>query len=211
MNVIFDLDGTLIDSSDSILNSMKVAFEQCDITPCQPFLASLIGPPLHVTLATLAGTDNPDVITQLATRFMAHYDSVAYKKAVVFDGIDKMLNDLISQGYTLYLLTNKRIIPTLKIINYLSWETIFKGVYALDQLEHTKNKTELIAHVVDINHLDKTNTVYIGDTEADRLATHHNGLHYLMVTWGYGHADLMANDCVDIPELINQKVIDILS
>lgn len=211
MNIIFDLDGTLIDSSESILDSMRFAFKQCEVEPLQQFLPSLIGPPLYPTLKVLAGTDDPHVIDQLAASFMTHYDSSGYKQTVVFDDIDTMLNDLHGQGYSLYVLTNKRITPTLKIINYFSWDLIFKDLYALDQLSQTKNKTELIEHAVNINGLKKSETIYIGDTQADRVATHNNGLHYLMVTWGYGDSNVVDDDGVSKPELISKRVASLLN
>ena len=64
--IIFDLDGTLIDSAQSILVSMRRAFESCDLVPVLPLEASLIGPPLRETLQSLSSESDSAQIEQLA-------------------------------------------------------------------------------------------------------------------------------------------------
>ena len=60
--VIFDLDGTLIDSSPGILHSLEYAFEQLSITPFRPLNRSLIGPPLRDMLASLCASKDHDMV-----------------------------------------------------------------------------------------------------------------------------------------------------
>jgi phosphoglycolate phosphatase len=206
VNIIFDLDGTLIDSCDGILSAITMAFQVCGITLQQPLSARLIGPPLNKLLPILANSDDALVIDPLADAFKQKYDTEGYKETIVFDGIVAMLAQLNIEGHTLYLATNKRIIPTKKIISYFSWEYFFEEIYALDLLPVGKTKADLIAHVMKIHGLDKNNTIYIGDTVADREATQANGLGYIMALWGYDGDDFSGGTSVNTPEKMNECI-----
>ena len=119
-HIIFDLDGTLIDSSDSILDSFSSAFKDCDIDLKRPLTESVIGPPLKVTLSLLSGTNDHAKLELLAKKFKANYDSFGYLNTKVYPGVSKMLDSLMRYNIVMYIATNKRILPTLKIINYFA-------------------------------------------------------------------------------------------
>ena len=111
-NIIFDLDGTLIDSSTSILESFANAFSLCSLDPIRPFSTDIIGPPLMETLSILSGISDKDVLNKLAEEFKSHYDTFGYKKTIVFPGINEMLSRFKDSGIHMYIATNKRILPT---------------------------------------------------------------------------------------------------
>ena len=80
MNIIFDLDGTLIDSSTGILTAIEMAFDSCNISLKKPLDITLIGPPLNKLLPILAGTHDEKVLEALTDAFKANYDAKGYKK-----------------------------------------------------------------------------------------------------------------------------------
>ena len=207
MNIIFDLDGTLIDSSEGILRSISMAFQLCDLVPKQPLTAKLIGPPLNQLLPVLLGSDDTEVIESLSIAFKEKYDSDGYKVVRVFDGIEPMLKLLKSQGHLVYLATNKRIAPTIKIIPYLGWESYFDEIYALDSFSNLSSKKELITHIMDLHNMNKNETVYVGDTIADYNASNANDITYIMALWGYDSGDfseaLRAEKPSEVSEYIN--------
>ena len=206
--IIFDLDGTLIDSSTSILESLAYAFSSCSLEPIRPFNADIIGPPLMETLSILSGISDKDVLEKLAEEFKSHYDTFGFQKTIVFPGINKMLNRLKDTGLPMYIATNKRILPTIKIINYLNWNEIFEEVYSLDSFSPSaSSKSEVLSKLVDSNKLLKDNVVYIGDREEDSLAAIANNIPFLMVSWGYDGAEenLIDKDKINTPsDLYNQ-------
>ncbi len=185
MDIIFDLDGTLVDSSSGILQAIDDAFKHCNVTMKLPLTSTLIGPPLNELIVMLSGTVDRETLAAISAAFKDNYDSAGYKITTAFDGVNELLDHLYKAGHTLYLATNKRIIPTRKIIEYFSWGKYFEEVYALDLFSHTDSKKDLIAHIINIHQLDTSNTVYIGDTLADSVATRANGIYYIMAMWGY--------------------------
>lgn len=185
--IIFDLDGTLIDSAQSILVSMRRAFESCDLVPVLPLEASLIGPPLRETLQRLSPESDSAQIEQLAQSFIDSYDEQGCLEAHPFPGIDEMLRDLKQRGFALHIVTNKRAYPTRKILAHLGWNELFGRVYATDTfVEERYGKPRLLGRlIVDLN-LQPKECVYVGDRDEDALAAAYNGLNFTAVSWGYG-------------------------
>lgn len=187
--IVFDFDGTLIDSSKSILAGFAGAFAAEGITPARPLSPEVIGPPMKETLALLAGTTAPEVIERLATRFKQHYDTAGYRETTVFEGIEEMLADLDRQRIPLHIATNKRLYPTLKILDHLDWRKYFLTIRALDAwTPPAKNKTEMIRRQLEEESIARPATIYVGDREEDYLAARGNDLRFALAAWGYGTA-----------------------
>lgn len=185
--VIFDLDGTLIDSAPSILASIAIAFEAANIRPVRELTPALIGPPLLETLASLVDEKDRASLETLALRFRRHYDEEGYIRTETYDGIPGMLEGLQAASIELYVATNKRIAPTKKILSHLGWIGYFKKVYALDYFEPPlKKKSEMLERLISQIPLSKKQSVYVGDREEDAEAALINGLPFVMATWGYG-------------------------
>ncbi|WP_417511933.1 HAD hydrolase-like protein [Methylophaga sp.] len=208
MNIIFDLDGTLIDSSASILSATEQAFRHCKYSPQVPFTEELIGPPLMKMLQTVAGTDDQNILENLAQTFKYCYDSEGYKKTSVFEGIDELLSELKADGHRLFIATNKRLIPTQKIISYLGWENYFEGIYALDTCPYATTKTQMLTYILDKHQLNFEESLYIGDTVPDRIAATDNAMPFLMVSWGYefivGEEDDYVTSASAIPQYVRE-------
>lgn len=185
MNIIFDLNGTLIDSSVSILAAAEQAFKNCKHTPQVSFTQELIGPPLMKMLQTVAGTDDQHILDNLAQTFKDCYDNEGYKKTLVFEGVDELLSELKADGHRLFIATNKRLVPTQKIISHLRWDKYFEGVYALDACPYVNTKTQMLTYILDKHQLNFKDSLYIGDTVPDRTAATDNAIPFLMVSWGY--------------------------
>jgi phosphoglycolate phosphatase len=187
--ILFDFDGTLVDSARSILTGLGRALESEGVTPVVPLSPSLIGPPLPRTLATLAGSGEPALIERLAAAFRSYYDTTGYRETEVYAGVSDMLASLAREGRALYIVTNKRIKPTRLIIDHLGWSTHFRGIHALDGLDPpASNKTALVREVLQRESLTSTQTWMVGDSAEDRQAAEGNGLDFLAATWGYGAA-----------------------
>ena len=185
-NVIFDLDGTLIDSAPSILKSFESLLLNYQIKPIIPLTYKIIGPPLDVTLKKITGIDDHLVINRLIESFKEIYDESGYKASIPYDGIEKMFSDIINAGIQIHLATNKRISPTKKILEYLSWSHFFDSIYALDAGQNKfKSKSDMLAAILKEKNIIPTSTIYVGDINADFEAANENKISFIFAEWGY--------------------------
>lgn len=185
--VIFDLDGTLIDSQASILMSIEAALEAVGLESVVPLSEELIGPPLLETLSVICGTSDPTKISTVAAKFKEIYDAEGYRKSLPYEGVDELLGWLKAEGYRVCLVTNKRKIPTDKILDYFEWRQFFSHVYTIDSAGLPfKNKTEAIATFLRESEINPALAIYVGDRHDDYEAAINNEMQCLLVQWGYG-------------------------
>ena len=186
-HILFDLDGTLIDSAPAILASFREAFARTGMTPARSIDDSVIGPPLVETLQLLSGSDDPALVAGLAEAFKASYDSEGYKATAAFAGVGELLAELAGAGLTLSIATNKRIHPTRLILEHLGWSGHFAHVYALDLFTpRLPDKAAMIARLLADQNIAREQAIYIGDRSEDGESADANGLPFIAVTWGYG-------------------------
>lgn len=185
-HLIFDLDGTLIDSAPSILHCFGLAFSSTGIPLAAPLNNEVIGPPLMQTLKRLSGSTDQTLLDSLAEAFKQHYDKTGILQSVVFDGVEAMLRQLKSAGHTLYIATNKRFYPTEKIMAHLGWQALFAGVFALDYFQPALQcKADMVGRIVADLALPIQDCLYIGDRLEDGLAANANQMDFVLVSWGY--------------------------
>ncbi len=124
--------------------------------------------------------------------FKKLYDTTGVKQSLAYAGIDELLHKLHSDDHKLYIVTNKRIAAARKIMDFLNWSKLFEGVYAQYAFNPAlPSKASVIERVLDVHHIVKSETLYIGDRNEDGEAAHANGLKFVWVAWGYGepHSD----------------------
>ncbi len=184
--IAFDFDGTLVDSAPGILRGISLALDSNHIRPVLPLDRRLIGPPLPVTLAKVAGTDDPDLLDALIGDFIHFYDGGACLDSPAFPGVGETLIALHQRGHGLYLVTNKRGMPTQKMLDHLGWSTLFTAVYCLDEHLDCPGKVQLLAKVIKAHSLSATATPYVGDTDGDARSARAHAMPYIHVAWGYG-------------------------
>lgn len=209
--VVFDFDGTLVDSAPGILTAMGLALKEHNIPPRVALEPGIIGPPLLKTLALISGTNDDAILTALAASFKRHYDGYGYRETVPYDGIDQTLRELKAAGMTLMLATNKRGAPTRLILDYLDWVAVFDAVYCLDEYPDCKNKEGMLTRLLLEQNLAPASSPYVGDTDGDRLAAQANGMPFVYVMWGYGgpnqaHMDFAsASSPANLPACLERK------
>ena len=187
-HIIFDLDGTLIDSSESILDSIARAFDENNQALRHPLTNKIIGPSLQETLSYLSGTEDLSLLKKLSDSFKKNYDEKGFLQTKEYPGISSMLTSLMGHNFYMYVATNKRIVPTLKILNHLGWDKYFKEVCSIDSTRsfgNDKSKAGILLHIIKNNNISN-NSVYIGDRKDDLLASKKVGIPFFYATWGYG-------------------------
>jgi phosphoglycolate phosphatase len=210
--VIFDLDGTLIDSAPSILEVLATVIKKRGFSPAVSFSSSLIGPPLRETLRNLTGCIQEFELDELVSDFKDHYDTEGYKASRPYPGIEILLTELIRLKISLYLATNKRLIPTLKIIDNFGWTTLFNEIYTIDKQPNQlfDNKASMIQALLKAEKIDSRSAIYVGDRIEDFEASSLNDMRAILVGWGYADFhNVSFRDCilVNSPEDLLHKIL----
>lgn len=186
-HLLFDFDGTLVDSAPAILACFSRVLQAHGLQAMCPVDASLIGPPLRQTLAVLSGSDDAALLDALSATFKQLYDAEACLETTAYAGCQALLEQLHEQGYSLYIATNKRLLPTQRILATLGWQQLFSEVLASDSYpERYKDKAGMIAALLEDAGISAQSAIYIGDTVADGRAAATNEVEFWPVAWGYG-------------------------
>jgi len=104
-HVLFDLDGTLIDSLPGIDWSARIALAECGLSADLSNLRRRIGPPIRDILASLSGATG-EVLNRLEAGFRRSYDAAGWRKTELRPGVMELLQHLRRAGRRLWLVTN---------------------------------------------------------------------------------------------------------
>ncbi len=186
-NYVFDLDGTIINSSHEVLLCFKKAFEKSNyIIPQDRFNSNVIGPPLRQILALIAPElKDENIISDIIKNFRQIYDYDENDVSVLYEGMLEILQLLKSKSKRLFIATFKPEIPTQRIIKQFKLN-MFEDIYTIDKSGKSYTKDEMILDIIKKHNLKKKETVMIGDAPSDIIAGKKAGVYTAGVLWGYG-------------------------
>lgn len=212
-DILFDLDGTLIDSSPGILASFARVLAAHGLRPAVPLEASLIGPPLAVTLRQVSGLreqGDEALLGRLVEAFKADYDTEGYRTTHAFDGVAEGLGQLATAGARLFIVTNKRMVPTRLILEALGLAGCFTGIHTRDETRPmAPSKAAVARRIIAHYAIDPARAFFVGDSDEDAAAARENGLRFIHATYGYGAAgiasrpDAVLQDFAHLPGLVD--------
>jgi len=170
----------------------------------------LIGPSLNEILQRVVGND-PVKISAVLQAFQDHYDYKGYQLTRPYPGIKQLLDHLKKSEKKLYIITNKRVKPTLKILDQLGWAHYFCDIGCPDHnsLGVVLNKFEAIQLLLNQHDISANETMYIGDRFEDFLAANKNKVLFVLAKWGYGETSQFEvnNPLTATSPLVLQKII----
>lgn len=185
-NFIFDLDGTIIDSSKEVLSCFDKAFKLSGVDFDQVRLSSdVIGPPLKEIIKLIAGRElNENNIAAITSNFRKIYDYDENDVSELYLGIHDFLLNLKRSGYKLFIATLKPDKPTMRIVKQFNLN-MFDDVYSIDKFGRQISKADMIIDILERYNLEKSETVMIGDSLSDMRAAKQAGVLDIAVLWGY--------------------------
>jgi phosphoglycolate phosphatase len=187
VDIYFDLDGTLIDSADGILASLTAALDLHGLVPSFPLNRDLIGPPLRQTLKHLTGDVHPAMLDRLTQAFKDHYDGEGCLRTLPYPGVPESLRNWAAEGHNFYIVTNKRLVPTIAILRHLNMESMFTSIQTLDgTTPPTPSKEDLVRGIRALQIHPKQAGFLVGDSADDGRAARANGLPFIFAEYGYG-------------------------
>ncbi len=186
-SVLFDLDGTLVDSSAGIEYSCRVALQE--VLPGREIrdLRARIGPPIREVFRRALPDVGADALGQLERSFRASYDAEGWRRSVAYPGVAETLSCLRELGRRSFVVTNKPQAPTRSILGLLGLEARFEEVVCPDsRTPPFASKAEEAIDLVRRYGLQPERAALVGDSEEDARAAQACGLPFIAASYGYG-------------------------
>jgi phosphoglycolate phosphatase len=209
-NILFDLDGTLVDSSGAIRASLAYALERSGLRlPDDHPVERLIGTPLLDIFRDEFGVTGA-AAEQAITDYRRHYDAEARAGTRVYDQVEDCLETLRAAGRTLVVATVKPSPIAAKVLSEMGLERYFSGVAGSSMDHARRDKAAIIRHALQEYGLDAAHSVMVGDRAQDIRGARSNRLYAVGVTYGFGPPeelvaaapDHLVGSCGELPGLL---------
>ncbi len=203
-NLLFDLDGTLTDSSEGITKSMQVALRAVGIEePDLKELEKFIGPPLRGSMVKFYNSTPEEVDTALKV-YRKRYTEVGWAENKAYPGMVELVRDLQAAGFKTGMCTAKPeffALPIAEKFGYKPYLTDITGSTLDGSLDDKAQVVEIALKKWGIVTTEEKETVVlIGDRREDVLAAHANGIKCIGVGYGFGTYEELAE--VDVDEFV---------
>ncbi len=189
--IVFDLDGTLVDTLPDIMHALNLALAECGRrTVPEDLGTTLIGEGARRMVEKVLAAENAAAteIETVFTRFMAHYGTGSTAHSRVYDGVVGQLGEFDAQGVTMAVCTNKPGAISEKVLADLDLSKYFRAVVGGDALAVRKPHGGHLLAAVDRMGAAAADVVMVGDGPADVGAARNAGIPVIVVDYGYSHA-----------------------
>ena len=193
-SILFDLDGTITDSSEGIINSILYTLDKMDVTvEDKTILKKFVGPPLMDSFKKYYGFTNDEA--ELGLKLFREYFAVkGIFENRLFDGMNNLLKDLYEAGYQLLLATSKPVHFANQVLEYFNIDKYFSYVSACPIDESNTTKIEIIRQAMEHTITEnKEEIVMVGDTSFDVNGAKICGIDSIGVLYGTDGEDELKN------------------
>jgi phosphoglycolate phosphatase len=181
--ILFDLDGTLVDSSPGIYASVRFAARELGLPePTPQQLRAMIGPPLQDGFALVLGVP-ADLVPRAVGAYRAYYSAGALLEVTVHEGIPELLAALRESGATLAVATSKPEPFAVRVLEHTRLLPAFAGVHGATLDGVVRHKHQVVAAAL-AAHPGGSDPVLIGDRAHDVLGAAAHGLPCIGAGWG---------------------------
>ena len=202
--LLFDLDGTLVDSSKGIANSFQHTFDELKFPqPDAKTIRSFMGPPL---ISSFKATLPNSLVDQAVTIYRQYYHKKGQYESTLFPHITEALTALKNEGLQLYVTTSKYEPVALQMCQDLEIANYFNGIYGSSS--DRVHKADVIQYALSTNSISSNKALIIGDTKFDLIGGQTVGIKTMAVTWGFGELDDLL---LYSPDYICHTPLEILS
>ena len=187
--ILFDLDGTLTDSGEGIINCATLALEHFGLpVPSREEMGVFVGPPLDKTFVEFGVP--ADKAQEAIDVFRSRYLVVGKFENTPYPGIHDVLDALKKQGHRLFVATSKPEPTAIEILNKFELAQYFEYICGASFDDSRVHKADVIAHLLD--KIGSTQQILmVGDTEFDVTGAAAHGIATIGVSWGYGKVAAM--------------------
>lgn len=188
--LVFDLDGTLIDSAADILHGMRLTLEQAGLgrLPDDYFPDNLHGTSEGIMRSIIAdmGWATPKNFASLKAQYVANYTSLGHSRTRLYDGALAVLRACRAAGLPMAICTNKMHAIALTAMQKLDIATMFSAISGADTWRESKPSPVPLLETIRMLGLEPAQCLYFGDTSVDAECAQAAGVPFVLHESGYG-------------------------
>lgn len=184
--LIFDLDGTLVDSIADITVAMNKSLAEFGVLPSTPAeYRARVGNGLRVLVRETLGDDNADLEEDVVSRFLVHYGNEPFNRSVIYPGIPEALSRLTTAGIPLAICSNKPHPHTLQVAALAFPGVDFVGVLGHREGEERKPHPAAALELARAMGIGPEGICFVGDSDVDFRTARAAGMRSVLVGWGF--------------------------
>ena len=207
--LLFDLDGTLTDSTEGIVRCLEYALERMGFDIPED-TNKFLGPPLYRSFAEFCGM-NEEQVNEAVRIFRERYSTVGLFENRVYEGVPEMLKRLRDGGKRIMVATSKPEVYAVRIFDRFGLSQFFEIVGGANINGTRNDKDEVIEYVLEKAGIsDRSSVLMIGDRRQDVLGAHKTGLKCMGILWGFGSIEELTEAGADFIAETPEKAADML-
>lgn len=201
--VLFDLDGTITDSGEGILNCAEYALAHFGLPiPDRQAMRIFVGPPLRDTFFKFGVPE--ERLDEAVATYRSRYIPVGIYENEPYEGIGALLERLKKEGHRLYIATSKPEWMAHEVLERFGLKQYFDLIAGATMDGVRDKKEDVIAYLLE-QVTDQNEAVMVGDTAYDVIGAAAHGIPTIGVGWGYGKAeDMLHSGAVAIANSMNE-------
>ena len=182
--IIFDMDGTLVNSSITIANAINYVRQNLNLAPMeQEQILRLVN---DHTVNPAEVFYEREIFEPIHEKwFTEYYTNNHANELVLYDGIKELLEELKNKDHIIGLATNAYRGSTLESLTHLDVHDYFDGIVCYDDVENGKPHPDMLYKLLDELNYSNEQTLFIGDGPRDEVASQRAEIPYIMVDWGF--------------------------
>ena len=183
--VVFDLDGTLLDTTSGVIYAVELTIKQLGLPrPADDVLKTFVGPPMQLSFEKHFGMEKERAL-ECANLFRANYRDHSLLIAELYPGVMEVLGCLKNKGYKLALATNKSHDNAMAILKHFGVADYCDFMMGSDLAGKLK-KADIIEKSLEAIGVEAKDAVYVGDSIFDYEGAQKVGMDFIGVTYGFG-------------------------
>ena len=191
--LIFDMDGTIADTSPGIYASYRHVARELNVEcPSDAELNGIIGGSLPSNIKRIFNLGD-DLVSDAVRIYRDYYSVRGYLGSVMYDGILQVMQELKKRGYTLAVATMKAQTFAERLLEMWNISDYFSLVFGVDYRD-TMTKDEMIKNCMLKTKTRSEDTYMIGDSRQDRQAAELSGVNFLAVTYGFYYSEELCRE-----------------
>ncbi|MCC2878535.1 HAD family hydrolase [Clostridiales bacterium TF09-2AC] len=204
--IIFDLDGTLLDTTQGVINAVKRMIEQMNLQELpMDTLKEFVGPPMQDSLKRYYKMSDKEALEN-TNIFRDFYKRYSLFEAKLYDGIYELLTELKNRNINLCVATNKSHENAVSILHYFGITNLVDYVMGAD-LQGKFKKEDIVRSCMNACGAKKSGTVLIGDSMYDYVGARATGIDFIAVLYGFGFKsanDLDGIECAGLCHTVSE-------